>query len=382
MKERIKVVEIIADSDLGGGPSHVFGLLKNLDQKHFEPFLICPDGQLSNKVSQISGVKIFHVPFKSKFDIISVFELRNYLDKIRSSSDPFGPIVIHSHGPRAGFFASMASPKGGYKVYTEHRWDNDYHLPNVLNELSQKKMLKRALSKADTVVAVSSSVRDFLIKNELADKKKILLIPNGVELSTQYPVRRAEKKIKAANRAPVIGTIGSLNIQKGQEYLIRAMPEILESFPLATLEIVGDGELRENLRSKVKSSKLERHVSFLGRQSNVEKFLKKWDVFALPSVAETFGIVILEAMAAGVPVVATKVGGVPDIIQNKKNGLLVKDRDPDALTKAVLEIIDHPALAAKLKRGGLVRVKDFDWTKVIKEIEKIYSAPFGLEKKD
>ncbi|HLC43890.1 MAG TPA: glycosyltransferase family 4 protein [Patescibacteria group bacterium] len=374
---KVKVVEIIADSSLGGGSSHVFGLLKYLDKKKFEPFLICPEGQLSNRVSQISGVVIYHVPFKSKFDLISLFELRNFLARIKSSHDPFDSMVVHAHGPRAGFFTSAAAPRGAYRVYTEHRWDSDFHLKNSLNEFWQKKMLGRSLRKTNAVVAVSSSVKSFLIKNNLVTKAQIRIIPNAIELRTPSPEIR---KIKTANRAPIIGTIGNLNLQKGQAYLIEAMPKVIKMFPLATLEIIGEGEERASLKSKVESLKLERHVTLLGRTENVEKYLQRWDVFVLPSIAETFGISILEAMSAGVPVVATKVGGIVDIIENKKNGLLVPREDPEALAKSTIEVLDHPAATAKLKRGGLERVKDFDWEKVIKEIEKVYSEPFDLEK--
>jgi len=87
----------------------------------------------------------------------------------------------------------------------------------------------------------------------------------------------------------------------------------------------------------------------------------------------------LEAMNAGVPIVATRVGGIPDIIENRKNGLLIPSRDSKQLAKAVIELLDHPALAAKLKRGGIERVENFDWQKVIKEIEKVYTVPFDLE---
>ncbi|MDO8444123.1 MAG: glycosyltransferase family 4 protein [bacterium] len=377
--EKVKVVEIIADSSLGGGPKHVLGLLRHLDQTKFEPFLICPEGQLSNRASQISGIVIYHVPFKSKFDLISLFELRNFLSRIKSSHDPFGPMVVHSHGPRAGFFTSAAAPRGAYRVYTEHRWDSDFHLKNSLNEFWQKYMLMRSIRKANQVIAVSSSVRDFLIKDKLALKQQIVTIPNGIDMGTKDGRLKA-KAIKAANRTPIIGTIGNLNSQKGQTYLIEAMKKVIEKFPLAVLEIIGEGELRESLKSKVESLKLERHVTLLGKKENVENYLRRWDVFVLPSIAETFGISILEAMLSGVPVVATRVGGIVDIVENKKSGWLVPSRNAEALAQTIIEIIDHPVLAAKLKRGGLERVKDFDWEKVIKEIEGIYLAPFNLEK--
>ncbi len=377
--EKIKVVEVIADSGLGGGSQHVLGILRHLDQTKFEPFLICPDGYLSNQASRIKGVVIFHVLFKSKFDLISLFELKGFLDKIRSSRDPFGPMAVHSHGPRAGFFTSLILPRSAYKIYSEHLYYTDYHLKNRRNEIIQKFFLKRAVRQSNLVITVSAAVRNFVIREKMAAPEQVTVIPNGIELQTPNSKPRT---IVAANRAPVIGTIGNLNVQKGQIYLIEAMAKVIEKFPLATLEIIGEGEEREELETEVKRFELERHVTLLGRKENVEKYLCRWNVFVLPSIAETFGISILEAMGAGVPVVATKAGGIVDIIENKKNGLLVPAGNADALAKSIIEVLDHPAMAAKLKRGGLERVKDFDWEKVIKEIEKVYSEPFDLEKKD
>lgn len=368
--ERIKVIEVIADSDLGGGPTHVLGLLKNIDKEKFEPFLICPAGNLSSEAKKIKGVVVSNIVMSSKFDIISALQIRTVLEKIRTLRDPFGPMVVHVHGVRAGFLARLFPLKNCLNIYTEHRYDRDYHLSNGLNEKIQKLALRYLNNKSDLIIAVSTSVRDFLV-DEGIPKSKIILIPNAIDTAGIKP-----RKIKEANRAPIIGTIGNLNIQKGQIYLIKAMEIILKKFPTATLEIIGEGDQRGFLQAIIDDRHSQKHVSLLGKRSDVSKYRKDWDVFVLPSIAETFGIAILEAMAEGIPVVASQVGGIPDIITNKRNGFLVKSKDYEKLAKAIIEILDHPILAAKLKRGGLLRVKDFDWQKIIKEIETVYSAPF------
>lgn|GEM_PF-273128 len=373
---KIKIVQIIADSEPGGGPAHVLGLLKALDSAKFEKFLVCPTGFLSTEAKKITGVKVINIPMKSKFDWISILEIKKALDSIQSGHDPFGPMVVHIHGVRAGLLGRLAVPKTVLSIYTEHRYDGDYHLKNSLNEFFQKLTLRWLNRKSHRIIAVSSSVKKFLINNELAESEQVVVIPNAINTDGDRKV----KKIREANRPPLLGNIGNLNIQKGQVYLIDAMREVVRHFPSASLEIIGEGEERKNLTNKIKSLGLERHISLLGRKKDPSKYLSHWDVFVLPSVAETFGIAILEAMSNGIPVIASKVGGIPDIIDSRKNGLLVKCRDSKVLAKAIINILDHPATAAKYKREGLKRVADYEWKNVIKEIERVYEAPFNKVK--
>jgi glycosyltransferase involved in cell wall biosynthesis len=357
---------------MGGGPKHVLGILSNIDRKIFELFLICPPGYLSAEGKLLPGVEVFNFNPRSKFDFIAVLQLHKIIHKILSSRDPFGPAIIHSHGPRAGLMARWASPSTAKMVYTEHRWDDDYHLKNPLNEMFQKKMLRKQNSKADLIIAVSSSVKKYLVNSGLASKEKIIVIPNGINFKDKNQPLTSHR----ADKSQVIGTIGNLNFQKGHSYLIDAMPSILKKYPLATLEIIGEGEDRPALEDQINKLKLGKQITLLGHKNIINKYLKYWSVFVLSSVAETFGIVVLEAMQAGVPVVATKVGGVPDIITNEKNGLLISSHNPKAIADAVISLLDRPAMAAKFKREGLNRVKDFDWKKVIKLLEAEYTKLF------
>ena len=368
---RIKLVQVSADSVLGGGPKHILGILSNIDQNLFEPFLVCPPGYLSAEGKLISGVKVFNFNPKSKFDLFAILKLRSVFHQIKSSHDPFGPMIVHSHGSRGGLMARAANLFGVKTVYTEHRFDQNFHLKNPINELIQKKILKKQNLRTDLLIAVSYSVKKYLVESRMAVEKKIAVIPNAIDLD-EFRYKDLKENKAVGTRAPIIGTIGNLNYQKGQIYLIEAMKEIRKECPLATLEIIGEGEERKILEAEIKRLGLKHAVTLLGRKSEVEKYMKHWSVFVLPSIAETFGIVILEAMHAGVPIVASSVGGVKDIITHNKNGILVPAKDKNALADAIIDVLKRPALSAKLNREGRDRVADFSWRNIIKQIEERY----------
>ncbi len=373
VQQKIKLIEIIADSSLGGGPRHVLGLIKHIDKNLFDVYVICPSGYLSAEAKQINGVTVINVAMRSKFDLVSLWQIKQAINKIRAEKDPFGPLIVHTHGSRAGFLGRIAAPLKAKRVYTEHRFDADYHLKNQINEWLQRKILSAQNHRSQLIIAVSNSVKDFLVRNNFAPEEKIRVIPNAINLTNEKP-----KHIIAKNlTAPIIGNIANLNYQKGQIYLINAMPIILKKYPMATLEIIGEGDERKILESEIKKLRLQKHISLLGNKNKVEKYLQHWTVFVLPSIAETFGIVLLEAMAYGLPIVATKVGGIPDVIIHKKNGLLVEPKNEKALAKAILEVLDHPPLAAKFKREGFSRVKNFDWKEIIKKLEQEFIELFN-----
>jgi glycosyltransferase involved in cell wall biosynthesis len=370
---RIKIVEIIADSELGGGPEHVLGLLRNLDKDLFECFLICPPGHLVNEARKIGRIDLKTLTISSKFDIKAIFKLRKIIEEIRSKDDPFGPIIVHAHGPRAGLIVRFLKIAGVRYVYTEHIHSSGYHLKNRCNEWLQKRLLKYLNGKTDLIVAVSESVRDFLINSGLAPKDRVLVIPNAVNFD-----KFKHYKHEPSSKTPVIGAVGNLYKTKGQEYLIKALPAILKRFPLLSLEIIGEGPERKNLEALIQKLDLNRHITLLGRRSDVLKHMSQWSLVVLPSLVEPFGIVILEAFALGVPIVASRVGGIPEIIEDGKQGLLVQPGDEDAISEAVIEILENERRADKMAEQGAKRARDFDWENIVKNYEKLYSGLGGL----
>ena len=362
----IKAIQIIADSTLSGGPIHVLGLLQNIDRSEFDNYLICPRGYLAKEAKRIPRVNVSVVEMRSKFDLQATYKISKQIRAIQSGKDPFTKVIVHIHGTRAGFLARLSIPRGVKVIYTEHRLDADYRLKNIINYYLQKKILGFLNSRTDAIIAVSSSVKDFLSQKRLAESNKIVVIPNAINAG-----KSVEREL-SGNNDPVIGSVGNLNIQKGQKYLIAAMPKILRVFSSAKLEIIGEGEEKNELSNLILSLGLKKSVKLLGRKEDIKEYMAKWDVFVLPSVAETFGLVILEAMQAGTPVVASNVGGIRDIIKDNKNGLLVDSRNPDKLAASIIKILSDPSQANKLSEEASKGLARFDWSNVVKEIERVY----------
>jgi len=379
--KKIKIVQVIADSDLSGGPKHVLGILENINKDEFDVFLICPAGNLLTLARKIPGVEAYQVEMPSKFDVFAPMEMKYAFRKIYSSGNVFSPMIVHSHGPRAGLLARASLPHGVFSVYTEHRWDFDYHLENRVNEYFQLKYLRKYNFKTDLIIAVSSSVKDFLLKKKLAPENRVIVIPNGIELESKKLKVKSKNGDKKFHQI-TIGSVGNLNKQKGYDYLIEAMAIVVKKYPHITLEIVGDGEEREDLRFKIKDLRLDKNITLLGRRNDVEKLMKHWDIFVSSSIAETFGIVLLEAMKNGLPIVATRVGGVPDIITSLKNGLLVAKEDPESLAEAILKLVDHPSKAAEMVRQGHEIVKKYDWKNVIQLVQDAYRNVVSSKRTD
>ncbi len=198
----------------------------------------------------------------------------------------------------------------------------------------------------DAVVAVSQAVADRVVEG------RARVIYSGLPLTGDAPVRRQ------VPGEVVIGTAARLVDLKGIEYLIRAVAALRNDFPALRLEIAGSGPQREKLEEEAGRAGLAERIKFLGWVDDIGSVLARWDVFAMPSVEEGFPIAALDAMAAGLPVVATSVGGVPELIEDGATGWLVPPRDVDALAARLRLLLSDSELRIKIGAAGFARVRD------------------------
>ncbi|MEK7159709.1 MAG: glycosyltransferase [Patescibacteria group bacterium] len=351
----IKVCHVIGRLAYGGAERLLLDICRKIDKDKFQLSIIVlkRDNPLIEQFED-AGVEVKCIEKKGKLDLSLTRRLAEYFKKTK-------PDIIHTHLFLADYWAGRAARSAGVKriVSTKH---------DILSEdLIRDYLGRKARRKCDKVVAISKATREYLVETEKISCDQIEVIYNGIDINKFY----CEKPAILEKEGLVIGTVGRLVREKGQKHLIRACRFIKNHD--WRLIIVGDGPLKKELSNLAISLGIADRIRFDGEQDDVRPALEEMDVFVLPSISEGLSLVILEAAAAGKVVVATKVGGVPEIIKNKENGLLFKPKSIEQLVGHLNWIDEHREEARKMAMSLQKRVmSDFDINKTIKEYEKLY----------
>lgn len=359
----------------GGAERHMLLLAKNLTKEKYSVSLVCSKYKQLNewcKQWEDAGLTVHRVNVAHKHDPRHHFQLKKLLQKEK-------PTLVHIHlwNPGGCRYAFSAIDKRSTKIITTE------HDPFPLSNL-KKSIKKQCLKKTDHTITVSNANKQLNLKLYPELKNKISTVHNGIDVeafekplrtfSTQHRERVREKLFNASSEDFVILSIAELHPRKGLKYLIEAYKEVEQTEPKTKLIIVGEGPERKILEKLIKKLELEGKVLLPGQQDNIPQILKSSQLFVLPSVKEAFGLVLLEAMAAQVPIIASKVGGIPEIVENGKSGQLVEPANYHALTKKMVEVIENNALMQKLAYMGHHRVKTFDVKEMIRKTENIYDT--------
>jgi len=238
---------------------------------------------------------------------------------------------------------------------------------------TKKGFLRKIVYRNARMILVSSSA----VKNYFKEigVREIRIIPNGIDLKRFSGPERGNmrRKLGLSDEFAVM-SVGRLEWRKGFEFLLKATKILGEKLGDTRLFVVGGGNLEESLEKMKENLGLKEKVIFLGAVSRekIPSYLSACDCFILSSVEEGFGIVILEAMAAGLPVVATKVGGILDIIKDGENGVLVDSKSPEQIAEAVLKIHSDKSFANGLVEKARVGLQRYDWDKIAEEVDLIY----------
>jgi len=230
----------------------------------------------------------------------------------------------------------------------------------------------------DGVVAISQAVKNDLVDKFKLDKRKIKVIYNGIDVyrSNKIITDQDKAQIKedlGIDSEKVVVSISRLSFIKGQIYLVRAMEKIARDYPGLSCIIVGEGEAEDSLRKETDNLNLGKRVRFLKSVEDTTKILSIADVFVLPTMQEGLGLAILEAMASGIPVISTNIGGIPEIIRDGTNGLLVPAQDASALAGAISRLLKDEPLRIRLALNGRETVREkFSAERMIGESENFY----------
>lgn len=342
----IKILQVIHDLNFGGMQQVVADLATGLPSKDFDVQVLCIEnlGVHQHRLYE-SGIRVHLIQKNSGLDISLIYRLTNFLRL-------FKPAIVHTHGINPFFYGSLASFFAAVPVViqTDHA--------RGLFPVSKKEMLsERLLSYITTkIAAVSNGVKHDLIKYEKIPSRKIEVIYNGIQSSSppsdQY-IQDQKALLNISENDFVIGIGVRLSSQKAIDVLLHAFSLLYrDSFKNLLLLIAGDGEERIRLEKLAYKLSISDRTRFLGYRSDIDKLLYLFDLYILPSLWEGHPLVLLEAMAASLPIIATDIPGNNETITHGFSGLIVKPKDPTALADSCKEIILNPNLANALSKNA------------------------------
>ncbi|MDA1060373.1 MAG: glycosyltransferase [bacterium] len=354
---------------IGGAELQIFLLAKFLNKDKFTPILACSNFEALDKWCnkfENEDIKVIRIKVAHKHDPRHLFKLKEIIKEEEID-------LLHAQIWNPASCRYAYGIKSIPVITTEH---DPFKLSFIKNALK-----KKSLKNVKKIITISNHNKKLLKKLYPNHSSKIEMIHNGLDTLwwqsqllrfTENDRKHIKEEIFHAKENTLIVTcIAELHERKGQKYLIEAIPEVTEEFPNVKFVFIGKGPNEENLKKLVKKLKLEKHVTFTGQQKEIPKLLKSSDIFCLPSRREAFGLVNLEAMLTPLPVIATKVGGIPEII-NENTGILVQPEDSKSLSQALNILIENPKIREKMALNGQKQALTFDAQNMAKKYEKIY----------
>jgi len=289
------------------------------------------------------------------------------------------PDMVHTHTSKAGILGRWAAwlAQVPIIVHTAHGHIFYGHFGPLASRFFV--LLERFMALiTDRMIALTQGERNDYIKSSVSRPDRILTIHSGVEIGDYMSARvNIEEKKRALGINPkglVVGTVGWLLPIKGPMHLLNAMESVWQDYPEATLVFVGKGDLKAELRAKALQMGASGRVKFLGWRDDIPEIMQILDVFVLPSLNEGMGRVLVEAMASGKPVVASRVGGIPDLVKHGENGFLVEAGDENGLSVAIKRLLADKSMRDHMGDKGRIMARDFDVKAMIGKIDALYAS--------
>jgi glycosyltransferase involved in cell wall biosynthesis len=349
----MKILHLINTLSAGGAELHLLALCQRLQKMGAVVMVACLREQVKDSRSLYpdfaqAGIRVINLEADSRYDGRCILRLVRLLKKEQ-------PHIVHTHLPRADFAGAI-----GHLLYPSIRWICSVHdiYSQSWSGYWTLPLFRHLWRRADGLIAISQAVKDWLVGEWSLPPEKVRVIHYGIE-AQRFGLRQTELRSATDRREErVIGSLARLEPRKGHEHLIRAMPQILQQVPTALLQIAGHDPwgYGQVLEAMIAELELARRVQLLGFQADVPAFLRSLDVFALASHSEGFGQVIIEAMAAGKPVIASKIPPLTEIILDGDTGLLVEPQNPKAFAHAIGWLLRHHQEAKRMGRRGQERV--------------------------
>jgi sugar transferase (PEP-CTERM/EpsH1 system associated) len=361
---QIAILYLITELDTGGAQTALQRLLAGLDRARFSPTVACfynGDSAVAQRIRAL-GVPVIDLGMTAKWRLDAFVRLYCLLHRQR-------PTILHTWMFHANLPGRVLGRLAGVPIVisSETTMGQEGWLRCWFNWITSPL--------PDRVVCVSERVAEFAARTIGIPPAKLVVIPNGVPLEDFQPGDRSRARVELGIplRAVVAGTVGRLQPVKGTSYLLEAWALLASDHPDAILLLVGGGPQQAALERMSRRLGISERVRFLGDRADVPDLLRGMDVFALPSVWEGMPNAVLEAMAVGLPVVATAVGGTPEVVVDGVTGLLVPSGDSDALAQSIARLLCDPDLRYKMGQAGRERVVNhFSVERTVEQTERLY----------
>lgn len=371
--KRLRVLHVIGGGEFGGAERHILNLAAAIDPNQVEVIVCCLFADPFVKLAREAGIRAHSIPMRHKLDFGIVTKLRDYI--VTEKID-----IVHTHGVRANLVGRLAARMAGVEkvVTTVHSLlVQDY--PDLFSRLANMLIEKASRSLTTHFIAVSGGLQKALVQQGIPEQR-ITVIYNGLnpELFQKAgnPTGRWREKAGFGPGTPLVAIVGRLHPVKGHRFFLKSAAEILRERTDVHFLVVGSGPERDRLEEYTRKLGISEHVTFTGFVADVSELMPDLNLLIVPSLWEGFGLTALEAMAVGVPVVATSVGGLPEIVEHGTTGLLVPPADEGGLTRGILWMLDHPQEAVEMAAAAKAVVEErFTASAMARRTEGVYRRP-------
>lgn len=376
MSEKIKVVHIITKLELGGAQANTLYTIRHLNRDRYEPYLITGQkGILDDEACSISGVKCFFVPYLIREinpfqDLLATFSIYKILKSIR-------PRIVHTHSSKAGILGRWAARLAGVPViiHTFHGYGfNDYQSWLKRNILILAEKITSGITSYFIAVSVENINRGLNLS--LFDKEKVTLIRSGIDLDmfrkTEIDVGKKKEELGLPSSSKVVGMIACMKPQKAPLDFVEIARLVNKELSDVYFIYVGDGELRPKVEGMVNRYGLTDHFIIAGWRRDIPEVMRTFDVLVLTSRWEGLPRVIPEAMATGIPIIATHVDGNIEAVMDGVNGFLIPPGNIDAFKDKLIFLLNNIEKAKEMGAYGTKMVEEFDINKMVLYQEGLY----------
>ena len=347
-------IALFIDTDrFAGTESHILELARGLQNKGVKVKVVCPAASPLADKAFADGLDVILIKKHGLMDWSAIRKLCHLLKT--------GEVdIIHAHNGRTAFLSAIAVmlAKKGRCIATQHFLEPAHISLKGPMALLYRTVHRWVNQKTDYFITISNAAQQEMLERCDAQADKISVIPNGItmpDLSILTSPNNICKEFNIGVDVSLIVCVGRLELEKDIASLIAAMSNVVVKHPKVVCIIAGEGSKKEELRKQIEQAKLKEVVRLVGFRADAISLIYSSDIFVLPSLAESFGLVILEAMALGKPVVATRVGGPSEIVVDGETGLLAPPFNPEALAEAMLDLLKDPQKRERMGRKGQER---------------------------